>query len=465
MAQILFTLSSLLGAEKSRLRAVMPMKKLVVRSTKGRAPTGPTARKVLTVEIPVGSVAIPYKVRLSRHLADGGGFLDDIFITKPADTIADTSTPRVPWKRLCAHFIRLASEPPSSDLVPRSEQGFLTRTALLGIVGVASDRKHCAYLRRSVSDKLITASARGGFLRLSGGKTWQSTNQYPPGRDKDHLDLNTVCGIAAVGLTRDSTSELDELGYDKWEHELLVDVGELFRKGGTFGENLAQIRARLEGIRKNANDDTRKRLRFLESASDSAQMHMYQYVCGEIVPHVAGAGLLDGSSMRYIQWAHAVQDWLGGLVPALHPMWAFFMRNPAVVSKIMRVTESPSSPPEVNEFLLTVSQMVLLYRHVVDQVDDNEDGEDPGFIGGATVSAEPPPNHDAEVRDLWRLLEPLLSTDSDTRLFIDRNLHKMRVVDCATKYKCSIGNVTKRATRGRDRLREYLKRHGVDTLK
>ena len=458
------------------------------------APKKISLKKDFTVSIGPADGRIPFRVRFFECVGTSERTLTHVHIGAHDDDEEQTEF----WARVLGWYQRATRDSYRAGELPNHECGDVTRAEQLAVIALASPQKTDSFEHRKVSHGTVAEGVKIDGQRKRTRTTGRS--KQPPKLDyaissnigELHAQVgpdslrSVAAGCLADNNLRDPTVRER---YAQFERGLLGECEHISKEHQNCPDAITQIMRTiheiLENIRKKADDETRINLRILHAACDTARMEMYHYVAGAImdVPKVGAA--LDTVSLSYNRVAHARQtvpddvdeaeDRLGGIVLAIQPMWTLFLNSGCFVDLLIDCASAPTSPKTPLRLDNALSQAIPVYSRLLDLQDELQeqrrtDGwdtpignqDDQGITHGNIVAASaPPPTQQLMLSELVAVLEKQCGSSRDVKMFFDRFRQHMTVQECATTYKCSIGNVTKRAEKGRLELCKCLLNLGI----
>ena len=388
------------------------------------------------------------------------------------------------WKRVLVHYQGAVRLTLRDKQLPTHEEPWVRRSEILGLIAVAFPQRYSAGEFGSISGKTVADAARIDPVDRPASRNGASVPLYAIGHTplamQAHVSGNDVVRVALATLMPIMIKDRTVLAhYYAFEAKLFDKYAELHARYQDQADATALLMdgmyEHLESIRKKADDPTRLDLRFLKASCDTVMMDMYQYVAAGVIQNKDILRQLNGVSINYNHLAHSVQDRLGGIVPALHPIWMLCLNSRAFVDALIKYASNPAPASASGHLDMVLSDAILKYARLLELQDSLEDetcslDEPCGPTGEAssdvlstvadtTVIA---PGGDARrTSEFLNLLIQQEGKHPDVAVAVDMLLEEMSTEECARKYACSKGEVSKRKKRGLGRLRKLLESNGI----
>lgn len=267
--------------------------------------------------------------------------------------------------------------------------------------------------------------------------------------------LATVLAPKLFSIERET-----ERDYQNFERELINEVLPIIAEKMPFNEKLRAIKDHCEGIRKQANEETRILLDRLQSHVDTALYDMYQYGAEAIIDAVERRRTerfseLTQADIVVNRFFHSVREEYGGIVFALHPIGQLILESEWAVERLKRHCLAPENESATHEFNGALLAAVNCYEKMIEadpEVCPSAETDLSGHRYDEAASrpirqiADPRENPANTVKDkeLLVALDRILGDHPDGNLFRDRRMNELSVAECAQKYRISNGEVTKR---------------------
>ena len=426
---------------------------------------GVEVKRAVNVDVVVGRNTVGFGVRLCECADADGQKLLHVELFNPDHPDSDEMF----WVRVMMYF-QLVAElgQAGGPSVAGIELGLLRRTQLLGHIGVAFPQKYSALERRTLSVR----NARAKNVGVPGASLLEASAGFPDGRTEvGDLDLERFAMATLMGVCELSESEIR--GYLEFENKARDHMQELLSKHSGAGEwrtAYKKMNDCLSGVRKNAKDSQRKLLLLLQSACDIQLMHMYQYAAGAVLRTTFVLDFLDPASLVYNTTVHAAQNRLGGIVPAVHPLWPVCLRTPRIVSALRGYAENPASAANINSvnacFLAALSEYIRILEPVMDE-DNVEPLDAPAGDGtmtaGDVLGARDRWLSEAEqgIKELIDRIREECGSDGDVAVAYDVVYGGLDVETAAKKHGCSFGEISKRKQKGLVKMKALLQKMGL----
>lgn len=433
--------------------------------------------KTATVKVGIGQKEIGFGVRLYECEAAGGRKLLHVELFHPdhGNAATEFATEGVFsmrgslfWVRVMIYF-QLAIEQNQRTVrsAPAIDSALLRRTQLLGHIGVAFPQRSGALERRTISVRKSQRTAdtgrETGSLEIGiGGPRGRAEI---PDSDLERFAMAFLMGVN--GLTEDDIRKYME--FEKSVRKQMEDLLAKYPGPGEWRTAYREMNHKLSRIRKNADDAQRERLSLLQAACDVSLMHMYQYAAGAVLKTAAVSTALDAVSLAYNRTMHAVQDRLGGIVPAIHPLWPVCLKTPRIVNVLYDCSENPESIAGIKAVNACFSEVIRKYVEVLEPVfDDSIDSLDAPIGDGELTQGDIVGETDrflvdaqSGVKDLLDILRRESENDRDVEVAYAVVYDRLDVKAAAAKFACSIGEISKKKQRGLAKMRETIERMGL----
>ncbi len=225
--------------------------------------------------------------------------------------------------------------------LPQGEARCFRHSEILCSLALALRQKDILDRFRTISRKTLAAAAASDRIKADqGGGAYISEYGIGDLSGWDSYTGGDVERLARTFMVPDQLKEPDRLEkYFEFESRIIDLYGGLQSRCVKKPDSATWIRARLaahiKSLGKSPDDTTTVNLHFFRNACDNALMDAYAYVHAEVMRHPEVRKHLDDASVKYNDLAHSVSDALGGLVPALHPLWALCLHAPSFVDALL----------------------------------------------------------------------------------------------------------------------------------
>lgn len=356
-----------------------------------------------------------------------------------------------------------------SGVVPDGERKWIRRTQLLGHIGAAFPQRSGALEQRTIQIK----AAR---------KKREDTDE-PAGLNIGRVEAGVGDAVSDLDLTRQAAALL--IGPANLEPELIKQY-QFFEQSildkmltsltahadsGQWQAAYREMNKRLSRIRKTAGDSERIQLQLLQAACDVALMHMYQYAAGAVFKNEELGKKLGDTSLNFNRTVHCVQDRLGGIVPAIHPLWPICLKTPNIVKILLDYVKSLSSgqsSSQINAVNLALTKVISAYIGLMDSfVPDNIASLDAPLKDGGSQhdttadSVQLEQAAQSGVRECIREILDKSQDDRDIQVALEIFFDGLDVKTAAEKHSCSNGQISKMKDRGLVKIRAALRKQGL----
>ena len=437
-----------------------------------------------TLHVPVGAPGqqFLFGVRLFHCPGTGKDGLTHADIFRVGDPLTDASPhlrgfskEQLFWLWVVAFYQEKVNAASETGRIPPKEAALIRRTLLLGYIGIAFPQRHGAFERRGVSQRTILLGEARNEGFASSGTLADGTVHNGDLPDRDGCN---AIGVALLGPLFGDTARLQEyLAFER----LLLDEMESLRaapksSSRPWRQAIDQIHRKLERVRKKADATVRDNLRMLQAACDAARMHMYAQVAKAVLDHPDVRTKLDAPSAWYNGRAHSVQDKLGGIVPATHPLWLHLLSVPSFVSLLLELSKKPEDVQLLNRLNIALATAASVYVNLLSMEGDarsdiksldaavrkSDGAEGSSRVDLLRASGAEDARSGAWMRD--ELVQKMIMAHEgnvDVAMASDRMMGGLGVEACALKYHCTIGTVSKRTVRGLGTMKRWIRDEGL----
>jgi len=424
----------------------------------------------ITVRISTPKKEIVVTASLEKYTADGNDKLIHV-VLEPARSANNPEDKRKAIRRtILDAYWAFTLETREAGKLKAAERDSIQRILDLGEVYFAhrpreSDLEERQLPRQELAkagnedENVLPASSTSGLLQ----------------RADDEELFNT----AGQMLLESGVPTQEDKEYYDFERGILTKWREICQRCKSLEESHAEMEKYIDGIRKHADDKTRRHLGKLALAYETAYHDMYQYEMGEVMRDPQIVQALDPVSLRYNRWAHAAQDKLGGMVPALHPFWKLVLRNPQSVASLRRYSNTPTpSQAEVEEVNAIIAAAIVRYRHLLEKFLREEEQKDRRVVslnqpvhneeGETTMDVQDPhamdPSEAADIRLMVRELMEGSEDDPDLGVIKSIYLENLKLGEVCKKHGCSPSEVDRRRAAGLKKLKKKADQLGVTSF-
>ncbi len=433
----------------------------------------------LDVGVVEGDRTVDFRVRLLNCPSCADPLMRYVILEPPPSSgrspdYAGLNTEQKLWVRLLSYYEAKIGR--DIDHIAASNHNAIINSWGLAYVALAYEKRSWLVERRLLSFK----DAEAGKYEPLGEETLRLKEDASP--VKDLAPEKVALPDAARFLAAELAGEMIDINADVWreyyefERNLLNRVFDIINTSNTFTERMTRIRELLETTRKSSGDRMRLLMRMLQSHADTALMDIYAYAAEALLDVLerewGDSDKLDRDDLKLNRYLHRVQEDLGGLVLALHPMTSLLLDSPKAIELLKSHVLHPEDSESSERFHGMIVKSVRLYSALL-RADENDreiaesqlrDPDAPDketAFDTASAPTQLDPAGAAALNDMHARILGLLADDPHGELFIDRFLHGLSVEEAAHKHGVSIGEVSKRVKRVRDRLKLKMKELGL----
>lgn len=435
------------------------------------------------VKLTIAGGTITFRVRLTKYSSVGTDFLVHLSLEEPKDKNTTTedkiaTAGELDWTRVVSYYeaayVQTAKD---KKLDPVQESGIL-RCLALGLISIAHPLQYSALLCKIISKKTFAAA---DAEKKKVKKTIPLHGNQKPGIDEPEYDVDVMMRLIEDQRRRATDPQLHDTAkgtltavllppdvlnnYYPFEDQVLSKWREINQQQTDRSVQLQEIGKHIKNLVKNADDTTRQNLAVLRLACDTARHEMYQWVMGQIIQEPPIKAQLDPGSLQYNLIAHAVQDKLGGMVPALHPFWNLLLKTPGFVSLMVKHVADPNSQQNIETINSAITHAISAYVRLVTLEEESSDSDadslqDENFrhqlADDGTLADE-----EAFRNALIPSLTEGKKDDEDIQVVLERIVDGMSEQEIARRHKHTVSWVSKSLKAGKKKLHYQALRLGI----
>ena len=458
----------------------------VPKSTKPKSTPTISQRRTVKVVLPSGlivtAILTPYPAEDGRsivHIRLQGANQPD-----PASG-GQPSAVRQHWTQVVRHYEAAINKAYKDGKLPQNpdKAADILRCLALGLIGLSHPLKNSA-----VAVIQIPKKALGEILRREARERRQS--DYKVGEilrrsSAGHPEVGTngLRDIVRASLAGDALNPAAMEDYYKFEDRLLQEWQRICKRTNDRNEQLYLMGQHIAKLVKNADEATRQNLAILKAAVLTQWHEMHQWLMAQAMEAPAIKSIIDDNSYRYNLFAHAVQPALGGMVPAVHPLWDMLLEAPEFVSmlidfvRLWHRAEAKSTRNATHEktnkalqravdraarrLMHAMAQGVLLYRRLLDAMAELEFADRTHELNPTDAEDSPTPDKDADQSMFLKALGRRFANDKDVQIALEFVMDRASVAELVQEHGLSPGTISKRKEKGLKKLRQFCQEHGI----
>lgn len=381
------------------------------------------------------------------------------------------------WLRVMIHYQKAVEHASDSNRIS-GDRALIRRTQLLGHIAIAFPQRQSALECRTISNRDVLSTGHrpidpnSTLSRVSG-----AGGPHPTAKPAEVLkaSCDDLTRFAAGYLYPELPSEDWISNYMEFEKTIIQKMADLLNEYSAPGNwKIAhkEIKAELVRIRKKATDDRRIQLNLLRAACDNALSDMYQYAARAVLRDIEVGEILGSESLVCNRFTHGAQDPLGGIVPAIYPLWPICLKTPWIVRTLLDHAAATESESAINRLNLAMVETVRIY---VDLFKTSSEGdfvyldsplsqEDGRTLHDVISSSEPGIRVErTEIMSAFWDAADVLKDDRDVQVAKAICSEGISGIIAAERFSCSEGQISKCKTRGLTKLRNALTKKGMTT--